>query len=111
MLEILDRYKSHKFAKYAIILLILILFYISYKFHIWVNTESTDNAYIGSNISSVSAEINGIVNNVLISNNMIVKIGDIIAEIDDTDYQARLAKIEASIKALIIDIQIIKQKI
>jgi membrane fusion protein (multidrug efflux system) len=60
-----------------------------------------DNAYIEADISSVSSEISGVIKNVFISDNMRVKKGDLIAEIDDQDYKSRLASLEASIKASI----------
>jgi membrane fusion protein (multidrug efflux system) len=61
---------------------------------------------IEADTSSVSSEINGMIKNVLISDNMRVKEGEIIAEIDDQDYKSRLASLEASIK----NIEIIEQK-
>ncbi|WP_375330854.1 HlyD family secretion protein [Candidatus Tisiphia endosymbiont of Oplodontha viridula] len=110
MLKIFEQYKSHPFAKYFLILFGVIVVYLAYHIYIWSHTESTDNAYIEADISSVSSEISGVIKNVFISDNMRVKKGDLIAEIDDQDYKSRLASLEASIKASIKNIEIIEQK-
>ncbi len=111
MIKIFEKYKSHPFAKYFLILFIIILIYTAYGIYIWSRTESTDNAYIETDISNVSSEISGVIKTVLISDNMRVKAGDLIAEIDDRDYKARLASIEASISESMKNIEIIDQKI
>ena len=61
-----------------------------YKIHIWMNTESTDNAYVKADITLISSEINGKVIEVLIKDNIPVKKGDILARIDDISYKAAL---------------------
>ncbi|WP_341749568.1 HlyD family secretion protein [Candidatus Tisiphia endosymbiont of Sialis lutaria] len=110
MLEAFEKYKSHPFFKYFLVLFSVIVVYLAYNIYIWSHTESTDNAYIEADISSVSSEISGVIKNVLISDNMRVKKGDLIAEIDDQDYKSRLASLEASINASIKNIEIIEQK-
>lgn len=110
MFKVLEKYKSYPFSKYLLVLFSAIVVYLAYNIYIWSHTESTDNAYIEADISSVSSEINGVIKNVFISNNMRVKRGDLIAEIDDHDYRSRLASLEASINASIKNIEIIEQK-
>ncbi|HJD64508.1 MAG TPA: HlyD family secretion protein [Rickettsia endosymbiont of Sericostoma sp.] len=110
MLEAFEKYKSHPFFKYFLVLFSVIVVYLAYNIYIWSHTESTDNAYIEADISSVSSEISGVIKNVLISDNMRVKKGDLIAEIDDQDYKSRLASLESSINASIKNIEIIEQK-
>jgi len=111
MLEILKKYKNHRLAKYIIILLLVSIIYLSYFIYIWTKTQSTDNAYIGADISQVSSEINGVITNVLVTDNMLVKKGDLIAQIDDADYKSKLAALDASINASIENIKIIDQKL
>jgi membrane fusion protein (multidrug efflux system) len=110
MLKIFEKYRSHPYAKYILVLLSIIFIYSIYKLYIWKLTESTDNAYIDADISSVSSEINGVIKEVYISDNTKVTAGDLVAEIDDSDYKARLAMLESSIKASVKNIEIIEQK-
>lgn len=115
MLDVLkqniQKYKNHPFAKYILIIAFIVIIYSGYKIYVWVNTESTDNAYIDADISDVSAEINGVLTNLLVTNNTKVNKGDLIGEIDDRDYKAKLAALEASIGASEKNIEIIDQKI
>lgn len=110
MLQFFEKYKSHPLAKYLVSLLIVVLVYSVYKIFIWINTESTDNAYIDTDISSVSSEIKGVIKNVYIGENVEVKQGDLIAEVDDSDFKANLASIEASIMESAKNIEIIEQR-
>lgn len=84
---------------------------IVYKIYIWTQTESTDNAYIEADISIVSSEVNGAVAKLLISDNQPVKAGDIIAEIDDTEYVADFKKAQAGLDEAENSVKITEQKI
>jgi len=111
MQKILTNFRTHRLAKYLISAIFLFLFYVIYNLYIWSKTQSTDNAYLEAEISSVSSEINGVVKNVFISDNKYVKCGDIIAEIHDADFKANLIKAEATINGSGKDINVIEQKI
>jgi len=52
--------------------------------------ESTDDAYIGSTIVPISAEVSGQVTKVFAKDNQMVKQGDVLLEIDPRDYQLAL---------------------
>ncbi len=67
MLKIFEQYKSNPCAKYFLILFGVIVVYLAYHIYIWSHTESTDNAYIEADISSISSEINGVIKNRLLS--------------------------------------------
>ncbi|AFC72099.1 multidrug resistance protein A [Rickettsia rhipicephali str. 3-7-female6-CWPP] len=82
-----------------------------YRIYVWANTQSTDNAYIDADISNVSAEVSGVLTKLFVTDNTKVNKGDLIGEIDDRDYKAKLAALEASIEACIKNIEIIEQKI
>ena len=110
MLKLFEKYKSHPLAKYFVALFIVLFVYLSYRAVVWFNTESTDNAYIDTDISSVSSEISGVIKSVYILENFKVKQGDLIAEIDDSDFKANLASIESSIKESAKNIEIIEQR-
>ncbi len=107
----IQKYSNHPFAKYILIILFIVIVYLGYKIYVWANTESTDNAYIDADISDVSAEVNGVLTNLLVTNNTKVNKGDLIGKIDDRDYKAKLAALEASIGAVEKNIEIIDQKI
>lgn len=82
-----------------------------YRIYVWANTQSTDNAYIDADISNVSIEVSGVLTKLFVTDNTKVNKGDLIGEIDDRDYKAKLAALEASIEACIKNIEIIEQKI
>lgn len=60
--------------------------------------ESTDNAFIEGNIVQVSPRVPGQVVRVLVTDNQHVNRGDLIAEIDARDYDARLAEARARLE-------------
>jgi len=58
---------------------------------------STDDAYIEGRIHSIASKIPGTVKLVNIKDNQIVKEGDILIEIDPTDYELNVAQARASL--------------
>lgn len=58
---------------------------------------STDNAYVRADISQISAKIEGYVRAVPAGENQSVHAGDILVEIDPTDYEARVAAARAAL--------------
>ncbi len=58
---------------------------------------STDNAYVRADISMMSAKIEGYVRAIPAAENQIVHAGDVLVEIDPTDYQARVAAARAAL--------------
>ena len=101
--KILNQIKNNRPTQFVLTLLVVILFY---KFYVWINTEKTDNAYVQGDITLVSAEINGRVTSVVTQENVMVKVGDVLARIDDTAYKATLeqsmSKLQAAEYALLI---------
>ena len=68
---------------------------------------STDDAYVKANLSVISAKVSGIVTAVPVKDNMAVRAGDVLAQIDDRDYtiavdsaKAKLATQDATIERL-----------
>lgn len=57
----------------------------------------TDNAYVRADISRISSRIEGYVLEAPAAENQAVRAGDVLAIIDDTDYQARVAAAEAAL--------------
>jgi membrane fusion protein (multidrug efflux system) len=60
--------------------------------------ESTDNAYVQGDISSISPQIDGYVSAVLVGDNQAVKTGDVLVRIDDRDFKARLDRANAALE-------------
>jgi membrane fusion protein (multidrug efflux system) len=58
---------------------------------------STDNAYVRADISLISAKIEGYVRAVPAAENQSVQAGDVLVEIDPTDYEARVAAARAAL--------------
>lgn len=110
-LQLLKNIKNQRYIKYIILLGALLLVYMSYGIYVWTNTESTDNAYVDADISIVSCEVSGVIDKILVQDNIRVKKGDIIAEILDADYRANLDKALADIDNKTHDTENIKQQI
>ncbi len=111
MFTIVNKYADHPYAKYVRYLVIGLLILITYKLYIWLNTESTDNAYIESDISIISSEVSGTIKKVLAGDNSKVKQEDIIAELDDEEYQAKFDKASATVEGAILKSKIVEQQI
>lgn len=58
---------------------------------VWRFVESTDDAYVQSDMSVVSPEVAGYVREVRVADNQQVAKGDVLLAIDDRDYAARVA--------------------
>ena len=59
--------------------------------------QVTDDAYIRSDITPLSAKVEGYVAKVNVDDFQHVKAGDVLVEIDDADYQARVAQADAEV--------------
>ena len=57
--------------------------------------ESTDNAYLQGDITSISPKVSGYIAKSYITDNQAVKQGDLLVQIDDRDYQAALEQAKA----------------
>ena len=61
--------------------------------------ESTDDAYVGGEVTTLSSRVAGFIETVAIVDNQAVKAGDLLVKIEDRDYRAQLARAVASIAA------------
>ena len=59
--------------------------------------QETDDAYVRGDITPLSAQIDGNVKRVVVRDFQQVRKGDLLVEIDDADYQARVAQAEAAL--------------
>jgi membrane fusion protein (multidrug efflux system) len=73
--------------------------------------ESTDNAYIGADITVVAPKVTGYITNMAVTDNQQVKAGTVLFEIDASDYRAKVAQAEAAVLARRAAIDVIDKQI
>ncbi|MBB2830819.1 UNVERIFIED_ORG: membrane fusion protein (multidrug efflux system) [Rhizobium esperanzae] len=61
--------------------------------------ESTDDAYVKADYTTVAPKVAGYIKQVLVNDNDVVKSGQVLARIDDRDFQAALSQARADVKA------------
>ncbi|WP_255982535.1 HlyD family secretion protein [Klebsiella quasipneumoniae] len=74
--------------------------------------QTTDDAYVGGDISAISSKVSGYIQQLEVQDNMAVKKGDLLIRIDDRDYRAALAKAAGEVaaqQAALADIQATRQ--
>ena len=57
--------------------------------------ESTDDAYVGGDVTVIAPKVPGFIAQVLVQDNQAVHTGDLLVKLDDRDYLAALARAEA----------------
>ena len=78
-----------------------------YGWHYWTIgrfEQSTDDAYVQADSSILAPKVSGYISEVLVGDNQPVKAGQLLARIDDRDYQAALAQARANVAAAQADI-------
>jgi membrane fusion protein (multidrug efflux system) len=83
-----------------VVLLLVALAALGFGLRWWLHgrfIESTDNAYIRADITSITPRVGGEIVEVAVQNNQRVNKGDLLLRIDSADYEARLANAKASI--------------
>ncbi|OGW25414.1 MAG: hypothetical protein A2X59_04830 [Nitrospirae bacterium GWC2_42_7] len=69
--------------------------YIQYKSrHI-----TTDDAFVDGRIHTIASKVSGTLKNILVSDNIFVKKGDLLAEIDAIDYETKVKESESGLNA------------
>jgi membrane fusion protein, multidrug efflux system len=61
--------------------------------------ESTDDAYVGGDITVIAPKVAGFIEQVAVTDNQRVNAGDLLVKLDDRDYKAALARAEAAADA------------
>jgi len=61
--------------------------------------ESTDDAFVGGDITVIAPKVAGFVTEVAVADNQVVHAGDLLVRLDDRDYRAALAKADAAVAA------------
>ena len=61
--------------------------------------ESTDDAYVGGDITVIAPKVSGFIARVAVTDNQQVHAGDVLVELDDRDYVAARARAVAAVAA------------
>jgi membrane fusion protein (multidrug efflux system) len=61
--------------------------------------ESTDDAYVGGDVTVIAPKVAGFIAEVAVTDNQAVHAGDLLVKLDDRDYRAALAKATAAVAA------------
>lgn len=86
-MNFLSKLQQHRYYKQILILTAIALLYLMRSLYVWVNTQSTDNAYVDGEISLISSNVSGNVTDVFTQENTHVSVGQIIAKIDEREYK------------------------
>ena len=73
-----------------------------FGYHYWTVgrfIESTDDAYVKADYTTIAPKVAGYIKEVLVNDNDKVKAGQVLARIDDRDFQAALSQVKADLKA------------
>ncbi len=73
--------------------------------------QSTDDAYIESDLIKIAPRVSGQIEEVYIKDNEKIKEGDLIAKIDDTDYKVKLAQAQALYEKALYSQKVAKAKL
>jgi membrane fusion protein (multidrug efflux system) len=61
--------------------------------------ESTDDAYVGGDVTVIAPKVAGFIAEVAVTDNQAVRAGDLLVKLDDRDYRAVLARANAAVAA------------
>jgi membrane fusion protein, multidrug efflux system len=59
--------------------------------------ESTDDAYVGGEVTVIAPKVAGLIAQVAVTDNQAIHAGDLLVKLDDRDYRAALAKATAAV--------------
>ncbi|QDO92680.1 HlyD family secretion protein [Formosa sediminum] len=90
---------NKKFALIVSVILVIGIIYGGYKFMHSLAHEETDDAQLEANMTPIIPHVSGYIDKVLVSDNDIVKKGDTLLIIDNTDYLIQLKQAEANVTA------------
>lgn len=92
---------THEIKKRLIFIVLgVITLSLLYWFFFVRGIESTDDAYLKGNITIITPKVTGYVTDIMIRDNQSVKKGDVIAQIDQRDFKARVSETHAAAEAL-----------
>jgi len=72
--------------------------------------ETTNNAYVQSDITPISPKVSGYVTHLMVRDNQHVERGDVLVRIDDREFQQQVAGTEAELARLQADIKALNER-
>lgn len=81
----------------AMVLTLLGLLFAGYWYLHGRYFESTDNAYLQSEVTGISSKLSGYISEMLVTDNQSVKAGQLIARLDDRKFQSQVAEAQADL--------------
>jgi membrane fusion protein (multidrug efflux system) len=82
--------------------------------HDWWTTgrfiESTDDAYVGGNVTSIAPHVSGFVAEVLVTDNQPVRAGQVLVRLDRRDFQAALDHAAAVVDARLASVRALRSQ-
>jgi membrane fusion protein, multidrug efflux system len=95
------RREARRFAPAGLVLLIA-AGAAAYGHHWWTVgrfIESTDDAYVGGEVTAIAPKVSGLIAQVLVTDNQTVRACELLVKIDDRDYRAALDKATGAVEA------------
>jgi membrane fusion protein (multidrug efflux system) len=86
----------------TVALIAFLAWYVAGHWNTWIGAaryESTDDAYMSGDVTPLSAKVSGYVEKVAVGDYQSVRKGDLIVQIEDSDYRAALEQAEAGLAA------------
>ena len=71
----------------------------SYWFLVLRFVQSTDDAYVGGNVTVMAPRVSGFVTDILVTDNQYVHANQVLIRLDSRDYDARLAQADAELRS------------
>jgi membrane fusion protein (multidrug efflux system) len=96
------RFPSRKALIISGTVLIVVAALATFGHHWWTVgrfIESTDDAYVGGDITVIAPKVSGFIARVAVADNQTVHAGDVLVKLDDRDYVAALARAVAAVAA------------
>jgi membrane fusion protein (multidrug efflux system) len=84
-----------RWTKYVTGIVVLILLIAFYR---WLGWVTTDDAQVDSHITAVASQVSGYVVQLMINDNVDVREGDLLVQIDPREYQAQLDQAKAALE-------------
>ncbi|MCH1930864.1 HlyD family secretion protein [Shewanella sp. A25] len=101
-------------SKFAIVLPLVLVAAAAGGYYWWSQVrfiESTDNAYVEADISNVSVKVPGYVVLSDVTDNQHVREGELLAQLEDNQFTAKVSQAEASLASAQADVQTLGAKI
>ena len=96
-----------------VLIAVAVVFVFVTRWDVWVGAhtrQETDDAYVRGDITPLSAKVEGYVRRVPVNDFQLVTAGDLLVEIDDEDYRAKVAQAEADLLGAQAAIENIKSR-